>query len=86
MSFLLAPVYGISTAADSEAETFIEVNDKVDPGLKDAPIKPLPDNRIIQSSKMGKINNNTLKCISSVSRVILPFSKEQKRVAWSAFL
>lgn len=83
VNFLLAPVYGISTAADyivfnslefwtghnpitgsphifdTEAETFIEVNDKVDPGLRDAPIKPVSNNRIIQSSEMKKINNNT---------------------------
>ncbi|MET4695531.1 DUF3332 family protein [Endozoicomonas lisbonensis] len=83
VNFLLAPVYGISTAADyvvfnalefwtgknpingsphifdTETESFIEVNDKIDPNLRDAPIKTSSSHNVIRSSQITEIDENS---------------------------
>lgn len=83
VNFLLAPVYGITTAADyvvfnsvefwsgknpingkphifdSKVKTHFEVNDDLDPSLRDAPVD-LSNNRTMESGEMVQIDENTI--------------------------
>ena len=84
VNFLLAPVYGITTAADyvvfnslefwtgknpisgsphvfdTKTDTHFEVNDDLDPSLKEAPVGPISNNRTIETGEMIQIDENTV--------------------------
>lgn len=84
LNMLLAPVYGLSVAADyvifnslefwtgsnpltgaphifdTKTDTYLDINDKLDPSLTGAPIGPITQHRIIQSGEMFQVDDNTV--------------------------
>ncbi|MCG9698428.1 DUF3332 family protein [Shewanella sp. Isolate11] len=56
------PLNGKPHIFDSKVDdTYLDVNDKVDDSLKEAPVKPISYNRIIKRGELERINENTLK-------------------------
>lgn len=88
LNMLLAPVYGLTIAADSivfnsiefwagenplnkkkhifdtKTNTMLNINDDLDPSLKDAPLDPLANNQMqtkeVYSTEVDPVNENTL--------------------------
>jgi hypothetical protein len=84
LNMLLAPVYGLTVAADyvifnslefwtgenpingkphifdTKMDTYIEINDQLDPSLKDAPVSPLTQNKLIEQGQLKSIDENTI--------------------------
>ena len=54
------PINGKPHIFDTKVETYIEVNDQLDPSLKQAPVSPLTQNKLIEQGQLKSIDENTI--------------------------
>lgn len=55
------PLNGKPHIFDSDVDTYLEINHKLDPTLTDAPISPLTQHKVIEQGTFESIDSNTLK-------------------------
>ncbi|MGL6261083.1 DUF3332 domain-containing protein [Vibrio sp. WXL210] len=61
------PINGSPHIFDTKTDTYIEVNDQIDPSLHSAPLPPVTNTRTIEQGEMIKVDENTVQMDISYS-------------------